>query len=248
MLSLEGKSQNPLAKVLCDLARDIRGHLDLSIAIPTEAELTENPDIFADRFLVEAQAHIQEQGGDRELVLLFDEFDTLGNYHPDAAATHLFPYLSQVIERHRFLHIIPVIGRRLEDLPTLLGLFRTAPTFEIGLINRADTDELIMQPSREVIFYEQGALDAIWDLTAGHPYFTQVICFALFSQAREDDWWQVTAEDVERAVDRALELGEGGLAWFWDGLPIAERVFFAATAEVAEMKLQETDTLAIKEG
>jgi tetratricopeptide (TPR) repeat protein len=249
VLSLEGKSQKPLAKLLHDLARDIREDLNLPIELPTEAALAEQPEDFADRFLVGVQQQIQRQGTpDRELVLLFDEFDTLGNYHPDAAATHLFPYLSEAIARHKFLHIIPVIGRRLEDLPTLLGLFRKAPTFEIGLLNQTHTNDLITQPTADVMFYEPDGLNAIWDLTAGHPYFTQVLCFALFTQAREDDWWQITAADVERAVDRAIELGEGGLAWFWDGLPIPERVFFAATAEVAEIKLRESDSLEVKEG
>ncbi len=249
VLSLEGKSQKPLAKVLHDLARDISEDLDVPVAVPTEAALTAQPEDFTDCFLVAVQQQIQRQGmPDRELVLLFDEFDTLGNYRPDAAATHLFPYLSEAIARHKFLHIIPVIGRRLEDLPTLLGLFRKAPTFEIGLLNQTHTTELIQQPTEGVMFYEPDALNAIWDLTAGHPYFTQVLCFALFTQAREDDWWQITAVDVERAVDRAIELGEGGLAWFWDGLPIPERVFFAATAEVAEIKLRESNSLEVKEG
>jgi tetratricopeptide (TPR) repeat protein len=249
VLSLEGKSQKPLAKVLHDLARDISEDLNLPVAVPTEAALAAQPEDFADRFLVEVQQQIQQLGApDRELVLLFDEFDTLGNYRPDAAATHLFPYLSEAIARHKFLHIIPVIGRRLEDLPTLLGLFRKAPTFEIGLLNQRHTEELITQTADGVMFYEPDGLQAIWELTAGHPYFTQVLCFALFSQAREDDWWQITAADVERVVDRAIELGEGGLAWFWDGLPIPERVFFAATAEVAAIKLRESDSLEVKEG
>jgi tetratricopeptide (TPR) repeat protein len=247
MLSLEGKSQKALAEVLHDLSRDIRESLDIPVMVPTIAALRANPKIFADQFLVTAQAHI----GTPQLVLLLDEFDTLGNYNPDAAATHLFPYLNEIIDQHKFLHIIPVIGRRLDDLPTLVNLFRTAPTFEIGLLDEKDARQLITQPSEGVMFYEEGSLQAMWELTAGHPYFTQVLCFALFSQARDDNWWQITREDVYRVVDRAIELGEGGLAWFWDGLPIPERVFFSAAAEAVDLKLlddpQSLD-LTIREG
>jgi tetratricopeptide (TPR) repeat protein len=232
-LSLEGKSQKSLAVVLHDLARDIRDALDAPVTVPTIAELQEDLYLFADRFLVAIQAHI----GEPQLVLLLDEFDALGNYSPDAAATHLFPYLSEIIERHRFLHIIPVIGRRLEDLPTLLTLFRNAPKFEIRLLAEQDARELVTTLGGGTMFYEEGALQAIWDLTAGHPYFTQVLCFALFTQARDDDWWQITREDVYRVVDRAIELGEGGLAWFWDGLPIPERVVFAAAAAAVNLNL-----------
>jgi tetratricopeptide (TPR) repeat protein len=245
LLSLEGKSQKTLAEVLHDLARDIHDDLGFVGEIPTIAELQADPNIFADRFLLAAQEHI----GEKQLVLLLDEFDALGNYNPDAAATHLFPYLSEIIQKHKFLHIIPVMGRRLDDLPTLLGLFAKAPTFEIRRLNEKDTRELVQHPTKDVMFYEEGALQAIWEMTAGHPYFTQVLCFALFTQAREDDWWQITREDVHRAVDRALELGEGGLAWFWDGLPIPERVFFAAAAEVVDAKLLDDPSDAtIKEG
>lgn len=247
-LSLEGKSQKPLAMVLHELARDISEDLNLPIAVPTEATLAAQPREFADHFLVEVQQALQAQTDSPALVLLLDEFDALGNFNPDAAATHLFPYLSEAIERHPFLHIIPVIGRRLDDLPTLLSLFRRAPTFEIGLLNQRDTEALITQPSEGVMFFEAAALQAIWELTAGHPYFTQVMCFALFSQAREDDWWQITRDDVLRVIDRAIELGEGGLAWFWDGLPIPERVLFAAAAEVAQVRWQEDQALEIKEG
>jgi tetratricopeptide (TPR) repeat protein len=236
VLSLEGKSQKELVEVLHDLSRDIREALDLPITLPTIAELRQDPYLFADRFLVAVQAHV----GEPELVLLLDEFDALGNYSPDAAATHLFPYLSEIIQRHKFLHIIPVIGRRLDDLPTLLSLFRNAPKFEINLLEEKDARQLITQISEDVLFYEEGALQAIWELTSGHPYFTQVLCFALFSQARDDDWWQITREDVDRGVDRALELGEGGLAWFWDGLPIPERVFFAAAATAVEQNRRDT--------
>jgi tetratricopeptide (TPR) repeat protein len=245
ILSLEGKSQKTLAEVLHDLARDIHDDLGGGGEIPTITQLQADPNIFADRFLVATQTHIGEQ----QLVLLLDEFDALGNYNPDAAATHLFPYLSEIIQKHKFLHIIPVMGRRLDDLPTLLGLFAKAPTFEIRRLDEKDTRALIERPTEGVMFYEEGALQAIWEMTAGHPYFTQVLCFALFTQAREDNWWQITREDVYRAIDRALELGEGGLAWFWDGLPIPERVFFAAAAEVVDAKLLDDPSDAtIKEG
>lgn len=232
ILSLEGKSQKRLSQVLHELAVEIAEYLDSPIPPPSELQLRKQPDRFADEFLVSIQALMPG----KKLILLFDEFDSLGNFSPEAAAKHLFPYLRQAIERHKFLHIIPVVGRRLEDLPTLLGLFHSAPTYEIGLLDRASTYQLVTQPVEGVLHYEESALEAIFEFTAGHPYFTQVLCFAIFSAAREADWWQVTEDDVQQVLDRALELGEGGLAWFWDGLPIAERVFFSAAADVAELK------------
>jgi hypothetical protein len=40
----------------------------------------------------------------------------------------------------------------------------------------------------------------------------------------------VSRADVEGCVDKAIELGQAGLTWFRDGLPIAERVMLSAVA------------------
>jgi archaellum biogenesis ATPase FlaH len=244
LLSLEGKSQKSLSQVLSELAQEVVDYLNLGIAVPSEEDFRQQPQQFADRVLAQAYAQMDRS----ELVLLFDEFDTLGNYHPDAAATHLFPFLSEVLQDHPWLHIIPVVGRRLQDLPTLLGLFRNAPNYEIDLLDPESTRQLITTPAQGLLQYDETAIQAILELAAGHPYFTQVLCFTLFTQAREQDCWQVSREQVYQAIDRAIEFGEGGLAWFWDGLPIPERVCFAAAATVAELKWEEGYSLEIKEG
>ncbi|MGK7878313.1 MAG: tetratricopeptide repeat protein, partial [Xenococcaceae cyanobacterium] len=73
-------------------------------------------------------------------------------------------------------------------------------------------------------------------------YFTQVICFALFGQARERENWKVTGEDVQNVLEKAIEHAEGGLAWFWDGLPIPEQAIFSAVAE-AQRRVRERNEL-----
>ncbi|MCZ8162464.1 MAG: SH3 domain-containing protein, partial [Microcystis sp. LE19-196.1B] len=75
----------------------------------------------------------------------------------------------------------------------------------------------------------------ILELSSGHPYFTQVICNALFLQAEEEDKSEITCDDVTKIVDDAIETAEGGLAWFRDGLPIPERVVFSAVAQAEKM-------------
>ncbi|MEP0751680.1 AAA family ATPase [Trichocoleus sp. Lan] len=235
-LSLEGKSQKPLSEVLHELARDIIDHLGLpkdKVTLPTKSELEKQSQVFADDFLPQ----IYQVLGGKNLVLLLDEFDVLGDCNPDTAANHFFPYLQSIVYQQPELFIIPVVGRRLTDMPTLLGLFREAPRHEIGLLDRRGAERLIIEPAKGVLEYNSEVIDAILALSAGHPYFTQVICFALFANAREEQRWQVTRADVESIVDKAIEIGEGGLAWFRDGLPIPERVFFSAVAEAQQERL-----------
>ncbi|WP_347276093.1 tetratricopeptide repeat protein [Coleofasciculus sp. FACHB-T130] len=198
--------------------------------LPTKSELEKQSQVFADDFLPQ----IYQVLGGKNLVLLLDEFDVLGDCNPDTAANHFFPYLQSIVYQQPELFIIPVVGRRLTDMPTLLGLFREAPRQEISLLDRRGAERLIIEPAKDVLEYNSEVIDAILELSAGHPYFTQVICFALFANAREEQRWQVTRADVESIVNKAIEIGEGGLAWFRDGLPIPERVFFSAVAEAQQ--------------
>ncbi|KAM3092955.1 tetratricopeptide repeat protein [Phormidesmis sp. 146-35] len=242
-LSLEGDSQKPLAEVLHELARDSLEHFDLmgQVELPSIALLKHKPKLFADRFLPDLRKALKTQN----LVLLLDEFDALADYDSEAAPGHLFPYLQAAVYEHKELFIIPVVGRQLHELPRLLGLFREAPNQEVGFLDNRSAEQLITQPARGVLEYTPDTIAAILELSAGHPYFTQLICFALFAQAREENRWKITRADVQRVVDngegtgrgRAIELGEGGITWFWDGLPLPERVVFSAAAEIPELKL-----------
>ncbi len=235
-LSLEGKSQKSLAVVLHELAKETIYTLDELQnvpPVPTIEELEVEPEIFVTRFL----KFIHILCDRKDLVLLLDEFDTLGDYHPESAVAHLFPYIQSFLNasssHFSFLRIVPVVGRRLDDLPTLRRVFHNAPTWEIRLLDRDSAIALITEPARDVLAYSEDAIEAMLEICAGHPYFTQVMGFAVFSHARQAGRWTVHAADVHQVIDRAIELGSGGLAWFWDGLPIAERVVYSAASEIA---------------
>lgn len=236
-LSLEGKSQKSLNNVLRELAVDIKDYLTSELGIkinkltlPSRQESQDNRKIFADHFLPDVYETLRDQN----LVLLIDEFDVLGDYSEESAANHFFPYLQSILYDQEKLFIIPVVGRRLEDMPNLSGLFRQAPKQEIGRLKSNHATRLITEPAKTSLDYAPDAIQAILELSAGHPYFTQVICSALFSYARDEGRRQVTREDVENIVNEAIELGEGGLAWFRDGLPPSERVIFSASSEIHE--------------
>jgi len=239
---LQDQSSLPLSVVLEKLATEIVDYLEPedSITPPTAQELEVDSNLFASRFL---QDVYQALDGNN-LVLLLDEFDVLSPDNRDErqqvnfADKHFFPYLQSLIDKQEKLFVIPVVGRKLEDMQELLALFRRAPTQEISLLDETSARRLILNPAQGILAYDQNAIKAILELSAGHPYFTQVICFALFGQARNEDKWNVTQADVEKVVDKAIESAEGGLAWFWDGLPIPEQVVLSAVAKAQERAKQ----------
>ncbi len=234
LFDLQDKNALSVGAVLHRLAKEIRDNLQLSpekIELPSVAALENKKEIFSESFLPQVTRELEG----RNLVLLLDEFDVLSNYNPNSAEEHFFPYLQSLIVGHPQLFIVPVVGRRVEDMPKLLSLFRRAPQWEIGLLDDRSARQLIVKPAEGVLEYEEEAIAAIIELTAGHPYFTQVICFALFGEARQEDRWRVSRTDVEKVADKAIEIAEGGLQWFRDGLPVAERVVFSAVAEAQQI-------------
>ena len=99
-------------------------------------------------------------------------------------------------------------------------MFKGAPNQKIGLLERVSTQRLITKPARKFLEYNEGAINEIFRLSAGHPYFTQAICYALFVQAREEEKSDILEIDVGRAIDKAIELSEAWLDWFREGLLI----------------------------
>ena len=235
ILSLEGKSKKSLNDVLYELAKEIKSYLEdelefslQDIKVPPREVFQKDFDVFTWYFLPQ----IYEVLASKKLVLLLDEFDVLENDYEYMAIKHFFPYLQSIINKQHQLSIIPVIGRRLGDISSLLQLFREAPHQEIGLLRKENAEKLILEPAKGILEYEDAAVDAVLELTSGHPYFTQVVCFALFSKAREDEKTIITCEDVEGIADRAIDLAGGGLTWFRDGLEIPERLILLVTANI----------------
>ncbi|WP_293080396.1 ABC transporter substrate-binding protein [Moorena sp. SIO4A1] len=231
---LQSYSHKSLGEVLEELAIEILESLALDspdIPLPDRTALATDTSLFYKQFLPQ----VFQSLGNQNIALLLDEFETLNA--PDNTKDnhllyqHLFPYLKSLVARQDNLYLILCVEQQSKDLPNLLQIFKDAPTQEIGLLDQQTTQELITKPAAGLLTYETAAIEAIYNLSAGHPYFTQVLCFAIFSRARELEQWQITPEDVENSVDQALENASAGLAGIRAGLSIPERVVLSAFAE-----------------
>lgn len=227
-------SQEKLSKILVDLAKEIleRLNLEAEIKLPNIQNLEQEPYIFYSKFLTV----VYDKLFDKNLAFVFDEFDALNN-SPSKVFEELFTYLHSLIDVESRLFVIIFVGRQVADMPNLLGIFKGAPTKEIKFLEEESAKQLITKPVAGLLEYESDAVQAIIQLSAGHPYFTQNICFAVFSRARELQKWHVNSLDVDKSVSKAIENAEAGLAWFWDGLSIPEKVVFSAAAEAQKIAI-----------
>jgi ABC-type branched-subunit amino acid transport system substrate-binding protein len=204
-----------------------------------------NIEIFSREFL----PTVYQQLGNKKLVLLWDEFDVLTERDTelDTYSNNFCNYIIQLLQKDNKLFIIPIVGRHITKLENLSFFLGRGLNIEIKLLERNDTEKLIIQPDENVLSYEEEAIEAIFQLSAGHPYFTQCICYAIHNLARDRHNptnvlpQSINGQDVKSIVDKAIELAEGGLDWFWGGLTTEQQVIFAAAAEAQNIPIQENE-------
>ncbi|WP_235006839.1 pentapeptide repeat-containing protein [Calothrix rhizosoleniae] len=229
---LQGRENQSLGCILEELAEAITVgcKIEDEINLPERKELENNQFIFASQFLSQVYPALK----DRNLVLLLDEFDVLDHRSRKVGANQFFHFLQQIVEGQEKLFIIPVVGRRLDELENFRLLFKSAPHRKIGLLDKDSAQQLITKPAKGKLVYSEDGIQAILELSSGHPYCTQLLCHAIFSRARDKGLSLVKRNDVKAVIDKAIESGEAGLTWFWDGLPDIERLVFSAIAEAQE--------------
>jgi photosystem II stability/assembly factor-like uncharacterized protein/tetratricopeptide (TPR) repeat protein len=229
--NLEGRASQNLNEVLYALAERIAETLNLPPV--AQSEFQSDGDYFSERFLPQAYKALQDQ----RLLLLFDEFDVLSEElsSETMALNTFFPYLQNRLFDEEKLVYIFLVGRRFEELtPEFLATFKQARTRPISFLSRENAKRLIREPMLGILEYEDDAIEQILSVTACHPYLTQLVCFELVDYLDSLGKTKVTVDDVNAVIDDAIESGSSGLAWLWDGLPIAERFILSAATSVTD--------------
>ncbi|WP_138497036.1 ABC transporter substrate-binding protein [Nostoc sp. PA-18-2419] len=228
---LQDKGSLSLSDIIYDLALKINDAFSRDedeLVLPKKIEFERKLNLFFDEFIPQVYQRI----GDKNIVLLLDEFDVVNN--------DFFPYLARLINDVQVnLFVIPVIGRYLHDLPNLQRLFKGAPHQEIGLLDNTSAKRMIQNPAKRVLQYQPEAIEKIIELSAGHPCFTQVICSALFEQARENDRWNIERADVKFILEKAIEKADSFLQGFWDVLTVEERIIMSTVAEAQKIAIEQ---------
>jgi ABC-type branched-subunit amino acid transport system substrate-binding protein len=239
---LQDQSQSSLSKIIHDLAIAITEQLEIDtdkLPVPTNAQLEEDINLFAEVFLPKIYEEIQH----KKIVLLLDEFDIANNENSEINIVKqptLFTYFKKLLKAEDKLFIIPVIGRYLNDLPNLLSLFKEAPNQKIGLLDEMSAEKMITEPAKgTLIKYRNDAIKKIIELSAGHPCFTQVICFTLFQQAREEGRWNIERTHVESILKNAIEQADSFLQSFWQVLTVEERIIMSTVAEGQKIAIEQ---------
>ncbi len=205
----------------------------LQVEAPTTERIVGNP---AHWFQTTFIPYVRQQlPPETTLLLVFDEFEALESLVTDhLLPPNLFPYLRHLMQHSEGLGFIFVGTRRLEEMTSNYWhiLFNIALYKEIGFLDEAAATRLITEPVAPHIVYDDLAVDKILRMTAGHPYFLQLVCYALVKRANIQCTGYITTTDVNAALDEMLRLGASHFGFLWERSTHAERLLLMALAHL----------------
>jgi hypothetical protein len=170
--------------------------------------------------------------GKGHLLILFDEFEELENTVKRGYLEEtIFGYLRHLMQHMPSLSFIFCGTHRLEELSANYWsvFFNITLNQHIGNLSYQETIRLIQEPVAPFgMRYDDLALDKIWRLTSGHPYFLQLLCHSMVNQHNRNERSYVTISDVNNVLDGILSSGEAHFIYLWtESAPNERMVLFA---------------------
>jgi AAA domain len=236
LIDMQGKAARGMADFLYAISDDIAYALEsygLPVAtdLPERAEYEASPEFtFRSRFLRSVTGLLDS----RNLLLMFDEFEELEKRVADGRLEpEVFAFLRNLMQHEPRLDFIFSGTHKLEELCSDYWsiLFNIAVYKRITFLDPNDIRRLVTEPVASAgLEYDPIAVERIGQVTAGHPYFTQVVCHEMVAYHNETRRSYLTAGCVDQALERIVERGEAHFKYIWAGAtPGEQRVMLAAT-------------------
>lgn len=222
---------NDLAWLIAD-ALSMR---DIELDVPEMATWEADPTgVFQRQFLPTVRALLTDSV---KLLLVFDEFEAFESLVNDGILPRtFFTFMRHLMQHSNGLGFVFVGTRRLEAMSADYWsvLFNIALYDHIRYLDEASAVQLIKEPVAPNLLYDDLAIDKILRVTAGHPYFLQLVCYTLVKRANAAKNNYVTVSDVNAGLDEMLSLGEVHFAYLWQRSSFAEQALLTAVAHLMD--------------
>jgi|SRR5579884_325048 len=164
----------------------------------------------------------------RRVVVFFDEFQEVTTIDPRLPALMRAVFQEQPDVAHVYSGSRRDMMRRLfthQNEP----FFRSAKVMELGVIAAEDFKRFVRErfdaTARGVA---DDVLDALLDITGGHPYATQELAYALWELVPEG--FTATRDDFDRALESVLHAENAHFTLVWESASRAQRLLLQALA------------------
>ncbi len=233
---LQGRTHTTLDRFLWWLAREIvrvlKEDRGIAISVPDKEAFNADSEYLEAHFLPSLRDHL----GGRSLLLTFDEFDTLEESEVrETLGRPLVDHLRRLmgLQGLNFIFSIGSSGRKLENMQaSYTEFFKAALYKKVSFLSRQDADHLIARPVEGLVEYDPTAIQRIYEITSGHPYFIQLTCHELFSLCQKTGLRHIRQAEVEGVLDDVTERGTVNLKFHWDEASDLEKWVLAVLAHM----------------
>jgi AAA+ ATPase superfamily predicted ATPase len=165
----------------------------------------------------------------RKVALVLDEFQDIVDIDPKLTRLLRAVFQRQPDVAHIYLgskrHMMERIFNDANE-----PFWRSAKRMELGVIETKPFRGFIQRQFRKTgRGIEPECLDRVLDLTRGHPYATQELCYSLWQQTPEGE--PATLERLETAVTRVLASEHAHFTLIWDRAASNQRLVLQALAK-----------------
>jgi hypothetical protein len=200
---------------------------------------------FAERFCAEAApdasalrgllSAVAKQLGERKLVLMFDEYELFETgIEKGQFTTAVLDMLGGCLDTGVFVLFTGSDKLEERDARTWAPCLGRSLHRRISFLSRGDARRLVEEPLRSTVRHGPGVPEAIYELTAGQPFYTQVLCQSLVDHLNERESRETGAEDLEHVVQEIIENPLPHMIFTWSSLTALEKVTLSVIAELSK--------------
>ena len=209
-----------------------------------------SPELSFDEYLAESRANphaafanlstrLDRALAGRKLVMLFDEYELFENcIDKKTLSVEVFNLLSNWMKHKEGVFIVFTGSDKLEARsPSYWEKFLgKAIHRRISFLSESDTLRLIREPVSDVVTYDEGVPGEIYRLSAGQPFYTQVLCQNLVDHLNDSRSNRATLEDVEEVLDEIVSNPLPQMIFSWTSIKPIGRIALSIMAELTRKK------------
>ncbi|WP_417909079.1 AAA family ATPase [Candidatus Electronema sp. PJ] len=188
---------------------------------------------------------VEQAASSKTFLVCLDEFERLEELITTTGSRAPLNFLRHIIQhRNRWTLLLAGAHTPEELAPYWSDYLINTRTLRISFLDRDDALALIRSPVEEFPdIWPPAAAEAVWQLTQGQPYLTQLLCQEVVDHLNRKKAKAAQVSDVEEILPAAFEHGHYYFDEFWQALNKQQRSLLAAVAK-AEPIPQELITAA----
>ena len=185
----------------------------------------------------------------RAPLVLIDEYEILENKITEGCLSrHVLTFFGGLLESEQVSFVFTGSKRLESHNAELWGseLLQKATSRKISFLTRDDTARLVTQPLGNQVTFTPEVLEQIYVLTAGQPFYTQLLCQNLVYHLNEVKKNLVERQDLETVVNGVLENPPPQLIFNWGEHLSEHKLALALLAEFSKTPGRYLSTASIR--